>query len=114
MLEGSLLEPLDAHFYWNGTFAEAGRRALLTHPIGAFAASAVYGSAIPARERDEAISIAFCGWTNCVICPTTSSLNATVMSMAHSLEVRPPYLDHRVIEFAATLPENFKIRGNSS
>jgi asparagine synthase (glutamine-hydrolysing) len=33
------------------------------------------------------------------------------MSMAHSLEVRPPFLDHRVVEFAATLPDNLKIRG---
>ena len=33
------------------------------------------------------------------------------MSMAHSLEVRPPFLDHRLIEFAARLPERFKIRG---
>jgi len=34
------------------------------------------------------------------------------MSMAHSLEVRPPFLDHRIVEFAARLPENLKIRGN--
>jgi asparagine synthase (glutamine-hydrolysing) len=33
------------------------------------------------------------------------------MSMAHSLEVRPPFLDHRIVEFAASLPSEFKIRG---
>jgi asparagine synthase (glutamine-hydrolysing) len=33
------------------------------------------------------------------------------MSMAHAVEVRPPFLDHRIVEFAATLPSSFKIRG---
>jgi len=32
-------------------------------------------------------------------------------SMAHSLEVRVPLLDHQVMEFAATLPSRFKLRG---
>jgi asparagine synthase (glutamine-hydrolysing) len=32
-------------------------------------------------------------------------------SMAHSLEVRSPFLDHRVVEFAATLPRGLKLRG---
>lgn len=34
------------------------------------------------------------------------------MSMAHSIEVRPPYLDHRIVEFAATLPAHLKMRGS--
>lgn len=32
------------------------------------------------------------------------------LSMAHSVEVRPPFLDHRLIEFAARLPGSMKIR----
>jgi asparagine synthase (glutamine-hydrolysing) len=32
------------------------------------------------------------------------------LSMAHSVEVRPPFLDHRLIEFAATLPGALKIQ----
>jgi asparagine synthase (glutamine-hydrolysing) len=34
------------------------------------------------------------------------------MSMAHSVEVRPPFLDHRIVEFAAKLPAHLKIRGS--
>lgn len=32
-------------------------------------------------------------------------------SMAHSLEVRVPILDHPLVEWMATLPSNFKLRG---
>jgi asparagine synthase (glutamine-hydrolysing) len=33
------------------------------------------------------------------------------MSMAVSLETRPPLLDHKVVEFVATLPPRFKLHG---
>jgi asparagine synthase (glutamine-hydrolysing) len=33
------------------------------------------------------------------------------LSMAHSVEVRPPFLDHRLVQFVADLPGNIKIRG---
>jgi asparagine synthase (glutamine-hydrolysing) len=36
------------------------------------------------------------------------------MSMAHGLEARVPLLDHRIVEFAATVPFHLKLRGNTS
>lgn len=33
------------------------------------------------------------------------------LSMAHSVEIRSPFLDYRLVEFAATLPDRLKIRG---
>ncbi|MEM1385724.1 MAG: asparagine synthase C-terminal domain-containing protein, partial [Pseudomonadota bacterium] len=34
------------------------------------------------------------------------------MSMAHSLETRAPLIDHRLVEFAATIPGEMKLRRN--
>ena len=33
------------------------------------------------------------------------------LSMAHSVEVRPPFLDYRLMELAATLPGSMKVKG---
>ncbi len=35
------------------------------------------------------------------------------MTMAHSLESRAPLIDYKVVEFAASLPTNMKIKGNN-
>lgn len=35
------------------------------------------------------------------------------MTMAHGLEARSPFMDHRLAEFAALLPSNLKVRGRN-
>lgn len=43
--------------------------------------------------------------------PNDLLVKVDIASMANSLEARSPFLDHNLIEFAATLPENLKMRG---
>jgi len=43
--------------------------------------------------------------------PDDLLVKADKMTMANSVELRVPFLDHKVLEFAATLPRNQKIRG---
>ncbi len=42
--------------------------------------------------------------------PDDLLLKADKMTMANSIELRVPLLDHKVLEFAASLPENLKVR----
>lgn len=43
--------------------------------------------------------------------PGALLVKADRMTMAHSLEARSPLLDHELLEFAATLPVHYKLRG---
>ncbi|MEM7234708.1 MAG: asparagine synthase C-terminal domain-containing protein, partial [Planctomycetota bacterium] len=38
-------------------------------------------------------------------------IKADKMTMANSVELRVPFLDHKVVEFAATVPSRMKVRG---
>ncbi|MDR4503185.1 MAG: asparagine synthase (glutamine-hydrolyzing) [Candidatus Scalindua sp.] len=41
-------------------------------------------------------------------------IKADRMSMAASLELRVPFLDHRLVEFAATVPSKYKVRAGTT
>jgi len=43
--------------------------------------------------------------------PDDLLVKADKMTMATSVELRVPFLDHRVLEFAASLPQDYKVRG---
>ena len=104
MLQGSLLHPVEAHLYWNGTFSRAEARSLLLHPNGA-------GAPLPLPGKGAGDLNRFLWLDQLGYLPDDILNKCDRMSMAHSIEVRPPFLDHRIVEFAAALPENMKIRG---
>jgi asparagine synthase (glutamine-hydrolysing) len=43
--------------------------------------------------------------------PDDLLIKADKITMANSIELRVPFLDHKVMEFAASLPANFKVHG---
>ena len=46
--------------------------------------------------------------------PNDLLVKVDIASMANSLEARSPFLDHKLIEFAATLPEHIKQKGSET
>jgi len=108
-LEGCLLPPDQAHVYWNGTFSASQKAALLRTPLP----NSLDGVLGELRQRlTGADDLAAYLWFDQKYFLPDDILNKVDrMSMAHALEVRPPFLDHRIVEFAASLPSSFKIQG---
>jgi asparagine synthase (glutamine-hydrolysing) len=48
-----------------------------------------------------------------VLLPDGLLVKMDIATMAHSVEARSPFLDHRLMEFAASLPPRFKLRGGA-
>ena len=106
-LEGTCLHPDEAHFFWNGTFSPEQLRRIRPGTAGS-----------GLRALVDKLDLAGAGLVDRYLRVDQNYYLADDilyktdrMSMAHSLEVRPPFLDHRIVEFAASLPSNLKIRG---
>lgn len=46
--------------------------------------------------------------------PCDLLVKTDITSMANSLEIRSPFLDHKLVEFAARIPSKFKLKGMTS
>jgi len=102
-LKGSLLSPEYAHIYWNGTFSEPEKADLFHYadarPLAQILNGMKSGSGL---ER-------FLQFDQRYYLPDDILAKVDRMSMAHAVEVRPPFLDPRIVDFAAGLPEHFKL-----
>jgi asparagine synthase (glutamine-hydrolysing) len=106
-LAGCRMAPAYGHVYWNGTFAAAEARALI-QPALPGALDSVLDELASAGDN----LAAYLWFDQKYFLPDDILQKVDRISMAHSLEVRPPFLDHRIVEFAATLPDDLRIRGS--
>ncbi len=107
-LQGSLLSPELAHVFWNGTFSEAEKRQLFPYADSAPLSRAVSAMAGKPQLQD------YLDFDQRYYLPDDILYKVDRISMAHSLEVRPPFLDPRIVDFANSLPADFKLRGTQS
>jgi asparagine synthase (glutamine-hydrolysing) len=106
-LIGCRMSPERGHVYWNGTFSERQKSALVKLELP---------RALDQMLKELALagdnSRAYLWFDQKYYLPDDILAKVDRISMAHSIEVRPPFLDHRIAEFTATLPSEFKIDGS--
>ena len=105
-LAGCLMPADLAHIYWNGTFSEQEKSSLVNVPLpgtlaGVLRGLSPHGDAVDTYLRFD---------QRCYL-PDDILAKVDHISMAHSIEVRPPFLDHRIVELAASMPDRLKVRG---
>jgi asparagine synthase (glutamine-hydrolysing) len=95
------MSPERAHVAWNGTFDDEEKHRLMRSTLPDSLGALLRGGPDDPLLFDQKYYL-----------PDDILAKVDRMSMAHSVEVRPPFLDHRVIEFAASIPSTCKIHGS--
>jgi len=110
-LKGAQLSEDAAHYSWRTIFSQEEKRHLLkdasaaeTEPVETF--SSFWSEVDGCHYLDKASYVDMKTWL-----PDDILVKVDRAAMAHSLETRTPFLDHRLVEFAAGLPVEWKLRG---
>ncbi|HEX8180586.1 MAG TPA: asparagine synthase (glutamine-hydrolyzing) [Pyrinomonadaceae bacterium] len=104
------------HHAWFGSFTPTAQAALLTPAAQAASHADVYAQARALYDACDATELI----ERMQYLDTKLYLAEDILtkvdrtSMSVSLEVRAPFLDKRVVEYAAALPLNYKLRGRST
>ena len=106
-LEGCLMPAARAHVYWSGTFDDRERRSLIQAVMPPALDSVLQGLAAAGDDLQ-----AYLRFDQEYYLPDNILTKVDHTSMAHAVEVRPPFLDHRIVEFASSLPASMKIQGS--
>src|SRR6266404_2942621 len=113
-LQAASLPKLDRYMRWVSVFDAEAKRSLYSQSFQQEIGAAHAGSLLEpwfARANGAGIVDASLLTDIMTYLPNDLLVKVDIATMAVSLEARSPFLDHQVIEFAASLPEKFKLRG---
>jgi asparagine synthase (glutamine-hydrolysing) len=87
--------------FYSDMFLKSVDKSFSTQPV-----SRCFANGIPSDTLNKMLYVDTKTWL-----PDDLLVKADKMTMANSIELRVPFLDHKVLEFAASLPCNYKLRG---
>jgi asparagine synthase (glutamine-hydrolysing) len=105
--------PEEAHYGWTVTFDSAERDALLAEGVGRGSDPLLLFVEAFRRFRGDDALARLMRLDTRIYMPDDILVKVDRMSMAHSLEVRTPLLDYRLVEWATRIPSRLKVRGLS-